>query len=883
MRHTIFAELMCLGAAGLSGCGSGAVKAIVAPPSLTTFLLTVNSSKPSSGVTVTVSPSDMNGNGTGTTSFSRTYTAGTVVNVKAPGSALGNGFASWSGCPLATANTCTLTMSANTTLTASYAAPPPPTYTLTVNSSNPSSGVAVAISPVDNNGGGDGSTFLSRVYNPGTQVTVTAPQAVGISAFTSWAGCTSVVALSCNVTMSSNATVTVNYKPNAVTGVSVTPASPTVLVGAAQQFAAHVTGSGSFGTDVTWAVAGPGGYSGDVGTIDANGLYVTPYPAPANVTVTASSKSDSTVLGTATVTLTKPAATSGPALSVDPGHPGAAINPLIYGLNGFGLDQATVARANPSIIRWGGDNTSRYNYLQNTTNAAQDYYFENFSGAGHYPLGSAGSFNEMVEASSAVGAQVVGSAPLIGWVSTSDTSASACSFQKGAYPSQQSYHGVCGNGTNLDKTNLTGGDSTALLTSMKEAPPAPPAAGLAVAPSWIGDWVSTLVTKYGSGNPAGSAGNGVAHWDLDNEPEYWDSVHRDVHPLPMTYDELTQGGIGSALAIKTSDPTALVSGPVISGWSNYFYSTKDMASGYPTGPCYKLWSKPIDRTAHGGIPLMEYYLQQMRAAETMYGRRLLDYLDVHAYFAGSYQGTAVGLTTSGDTAAQQVRLDSTRAFWDPTYTDANYQAPNYSTDANYTTGCNPPAQPVQLIPTLQAWVAKNYPGTKTSIDEYNFGGLESINGALAQADVLGIFGKFGLDMGMLWPSGRYSAELPGTLAFSIYRNYDGAKSGFGETALPSTSVDQGHLSVYGARRASDKAVTVVVVNKTYGDLTSSLALPGLAATGPAQIFLYSNANLAAIVPGAPLPIVAPSGSSTTSSISTIFPAQSITLLVIPAK
>ena len=883
MRHRVFAEIICLGAAGLSGCGSGAVKATIAPPSLTTFLLTVNSNQPPSGVTVTVSPLDVNGSGTGTTSFSRTYTAGTVVNVKTPDSALGSRFASWSGCALAAANTCTMTMNSNTTLTASYAAPVPPTYTLTVNSTNPSSGVAVAISPVDNNGVGDGSTLLSRVYNPGTQVKVTAAQAVGISAFTSWAGCTSVVGRSCDVSMSSNATVTVNYTPNAVTGILVTPDSPAVLLGVAQQFAAHVMGSGSFGMGVTWAVAGPTGYTGDVGTIDANGLYVTPYPAPATVTVTASSQSDPTKMGTTTVTLTKPAATSGPALSVDVGHPGAVISPLIYGLNGFGLDQATVAQANPSIIRWGGNNTSRYNYLLNTTNAAQDYYFENFSGGGHYPLGPTGSFDEMVEASSAVGAQVVGNAPLIGWISTSDTSASACSFQKGAYPNQQSYHGVCGNGTNLDKTVLTGGDSIALLTSKKEAPPAPPAAGAAVASSWVGDWVSSLVSKYGNGNPAGSPGTGVAHWDLDNEPEYWNAVHRDVHPLPMTYDELTQGGIGTALAIKTSDPTALVSGPVISGWSNYFYSTKDLVSGYPTGPCYKLWSKPIDRTAHGGIPLMEYYLQKMRAAEAMYGIRLLDFLDVHAYFAGSYKGTAVGLTTAGDTAKQQVRLDSTRVFWDPTYTDPNFQAANYSTDAGYTTGCNPPAQPVQLIPRLEAWVAKDYPGTKTSIDEYNFGGLESINGAVAEADVLGLFGKFGLDKGMLWPSATYSAELPGTLALAIYRNYDGAKSGFGDTALPSTSADQGRLAVYGARRSSDGMVTVVVINKTYGDLTSVLTLPSLSATGPAQVYLYSSANLAAIVPGAPLAVVAPSGGSGTSSIGTTFPAQSITLLVIPAK
>ena len=37
--------------------------------------------------------------------------------------------------------------------------------------------------------------------------------------------------------------------------------------------------------------------------------------------------------------------------------------------------------ANPTVIRWGGDNTSRYNYQLGVTNAADDCYFENATGA----------------------------------------------------------------------------------------------------------------------------------------------------------------------------------------------------------------------------------------------------------------------------------------------------------------------------------------------------------------------------------------------------------------------------------------------------------------------------------------------------------------------
>ena len=73
-------------------------------------------------------------------------------------------------------------------------------------------------------------------------------------------------------------------------------------------------------------------------------------------------------------------------------------------------------------------------------------------------------------------------------------------------------------------------------------------------------------------------------------------------------------------------------------WWDYFYSKKDVENGWGTGPCYEPWSDPVDRKAHGGIPFIEYYLQQFAAAETTYGVRLLDYVDLHTYFAAvSYQ------------------------------------------------------------------------------------------------------------------------------------------------------------------------------------------------------------------------------------------------------
>jgi hypothetical protein len=441
--------------------------------------------------------------------------------------------------------------------------------------------------------------------------------------------------------------------------------------------------------------------------------------------------------------------------------------------------------------------------------------------------------------------------------------------------------------TNANGCNITGNDPT--LTSIAEpAPVPPPLANVNAAwagGTWVGSWVNYLVNKFGPGNPNGGNGTGVSIYDLDNEPTWWDANDMDVHPIPFTYDEVTNGGIGTALAIKTEDPTAQVSGPIIDFWWAYFYSKKDIEAGWSTGPCFEPWSGPADRTAHGGTPMVEYYLQQFAQAQTTYGIRLLDYVDLHTYFAGTYNNKSVAFDTAGDTGEQQVRLNSTRALWDPSYTDPNFPQPNYTTDANFTANCATPLQAPQLIPMMRNWVAKDYPGTKLAIDEYNWGGMESISGALAQADILGIFGREGLDLGTMWPTSDPSGQVPGMMAFAMYRNYDGNNSTFGDTALASTSMAsgadaEGTLAGYGALRSSDKAVTIMVINKTYGDLTETLSVANLNPNGPAQSYLYSNANLAAIVKQANVAVTAGAGGNP-STLSTTFPAQSITLLVVP--
>ena len=64
--------------------------------------------------------------------------------------------------------------------------------------------------------------------------------------------------------------------------------------------------------------------------------------------------------------------------------------------------------------------------------------------------------------------------------------------------------------------------------------------------------------------------------------------------------------------------------------------------------------------------------------------------------------------------------------------------------------------------------------------------------------------------------------------------------------VSATSTDQEKLAIYAAQRTSDKATTLVIVNKSPDDLTSPLTLAGRTGTTPAKTYRYSAANLNAI-------------------------------------
>ena len=144
------------------------------------------------------------------------------------------------------------------------------------------------------------------------------------------------------------------------------------------------------------------------------------------------------------------------------------------------------------------------------------------------------------------------------------------------------------------------------------------------------------------------------------------------------------------------------------------------------------------------------------------------------------------------------RLQAPRSLWDPTYVEDSWIAKQNGN------------APIELIPRMQKIIKKNYPETRLAILEYHYGAPHHISGGLATADVLGIFGRYGV-AGCQWSvndNNRYEQA-----AFRLYLNYDGEGSRFEENAIGMPSTAPQHESIYAACSEDKKTVTVVLINK----------------------------------------------------------------------
>jgi len=496
-----------------------------------------------------------------------------------------------------------------------------------------------------------------------------------------------------------------------------------------------------------------------------------------------------------------------PTLGVDASASIHPISPQIYGIDNFVLDPTFAKEVQVPNVRWGGDDTTRYNWEVDSSNQGFSFYF--LGGTGQATPVPGATVDYMVNTYKPADSLVT--IPIIPYVNKS--AAYTCSFPVSVYGPQQmtdpyplANGEVCGNsltpsGTQLIDNNIYANHIDNSTTLQQQ-------------------WLQHLVGTFGT-----AANGGVKFYQLDNEPYAWSNIHRDVMPVQATYPTITQLSQRYAAVVKQVDSTALILGP----------------SDYSLGG----WIGDSTLTSQNGLFAGQYYLQQMAAYEQANGQRILDYFDEHYY---------------PDVSTPATQLASTRTLWDPTYNGGTY-VEQYDFMG-----------PMMLIPRFRSWISQYYPGTLLAISEYSIdSGQKSIFDAIAEMDVLGIFGQQPVDFANMWsPPGP---QDPIAFAFRMFRNYDGNGSQFGDTSFSATSSDAGSLSIYAAQRSSDQAVTLLVINKTTSAVTSAISLANLNLPASAQVYTYSQASLTAIAHPSDAAIIY-------GSLNYTFPAYSAVLFVL---
>jgi Glycoside hydrolase family 44 len=506
-------------------------------------------------------------------------------------------------------------------------------------------------------------------------------------------------------------------------------------------------------------------------------------------------------------------------------HP---ISPYVYG-GAYPQDAPTIKDSGLTVVRWGGNATSRYNWKLFTYNAANDWYYEDFN---YTEIGDGDSAKFITDVKNA-GSHPLMTMVMLRWVAQSAENGSNghWSFSVGKYGAQcgvDPSNTDAGNGLKTDcTTTLTANPNDANVPLLDQPGTNDPSGSV-----YRNQWAAALASAFGS----------APHfYDMDNEIDIWGSTHRDVHPSPSA--EMRDTFVAEARKLKSWDAKALRLGPVSCCWWFYWNG----ANGN-------------DKGAHAGVDLLPWWLNEVYWQDKRDKTRSVDVLDVHAYPDGP--------DTSTWTQAQRQALAARiyRDYWDPTYVSESG-----SINQNWATFIQPNKTIPFRIPRIRATANMIYPGTPVSFTEWSaaFAGESDFSTALGDADAYGILGRE-----RVYLASRWVAPVPANpnyLALKLFTNYDGQHHGFGTTAISDVNNGDPNLfSSYASLNSSGTTLTVLVLNKDPSNTDQiQFTLDGFT---PSQVTSYTLSSTN------PTQIAASRASAWPSSMS--FAPYSATLLVV---
>jgi hypothetical protein len=441
------------------------------------------------------------------------------------------------------------------------------------------------------------------------------------------------------------------------------------------------------------------------------------------------------------------------------------ISPFIYGTNTY--QAISTDLLNPTITRFGGNRASTYNWETNASNAGSDYIYNSDSwwvGATgiNISLGniSGSVIQAQVDSAKKVNRANIVTLQALGYVAADENGPVSC-------------YAPCNRWIPIfsDKPGQS-----------YQYPPDKTDNAV-----YCDEEMAWLLKKYG---PASSGG--IKYYQIDNEPDLWQSTHSYIQKKLITPIELAQKNEAFGKMIRRMDPSGRILGFSSYGW--YGLVTVDLKT----------------------------YLTEMKTRSNAYGKPLIDIFDWH-FYPNDLQNFTGNKTWD--------LLQAPRTLWDSKYYIAGGGGP-----MGYY------GQAPQLIRRYNNIINQEFAGLRMSISEWNASYDESsIYTGLYVSDILGVYGQENIEVATYFdrPS-QYAAT-----GFKLFTNFDGNNSTYGDTYVEAITSDLPNATIYASTESAsnDGKLHVVVISKNMnGSVSGTFTINGSKSYTKAEVYYFDGSS-----------------------------------------
>jgi len=266
----------------------------------------------------------------------------------------------------------------------------------------------------------------------------------------------------------------------------------------------------------------------------------------------------------------------------------------------------------------------------------------------------------------------------------------------------------------------------------------------------------------------------LVYWNMDNEPEVWQSTHDDVASSAITAEDFMQKYFAVAKAVRAKFPNVKLLGPVSPNeWQWYNWNNAKVPDLVNSSITY---------------PWIEYFIKRISEEQTATGIKLLDALDFHFYPG-----------TQGDTA---LTLQLHRMWYDTTWATPIANGVHVVGPYSWNSGVDKEYFFLRCNQWLTQYLGANN-GVEIGLSEY--GSIEGSNPnvvACWYASHFGVFANNGVNHFTSWDWNVGQWET-----MHLFSNY------YGTTAIQATpAVTDTLVGTYASLSASGDTMMVVIVN-----------------------------------------------------------------------